>query len=44
MEILTAEIIKNQMIGTTNGHMAEIPNIPIIYSTFQVFKELQEKK
>lgn len=37
MEKLTAEIIKNQMIGQTSGHMANIPNSPVVFSMFEVF-------
>jgi len=38
MDKLTAEIIKNQMIGQTDGHMAAIPNNPILFSIFEVYK------
>lgn len=37
MDRLTAEIIKNQMIGQTSGHMASIPNSPVVFSMFEVF-------
>ena len=37
MDKLTAEIIKNQMIGQTGGHMANIPNSPVVFSMFEVF-------
>jgi len=40
MEKLTAEIIKDQMIGQTAGHMAHIPNSPIIFSIFEVYYKL----
>ena len=38
MERLTAEIIREAMIGMTSGHMAAIPNSPVIYSMFDVYK------
>lgn len=34
MDKLTAEIIKNQMIGQTSGHMANIPNSPVVFGNF----------
>ena len=37
MDKLTAEIIKTQMIGQTSGHMANIPNSPVIFSMFETF-------
>lgn len=37
MDKLTAEIIKTQMIGQTSGHMASIPNSPVIFSMFETF-------
>jgi len=37
MDKLTAEIIQNQMIGQTSGHMAAIPNTPILYSLFETY-------
>lgn len=37
MEKLTAEIIKEQLIGETSGHMANIPNSPLFYSLFSVY-------
>lgn len=37
MDKLTAEIIKAQMIGQTSGHMANIPNSPVIFSMFETF-------
>ena len=37
MEKLTAEIIKDQMIGETNGQMASVPNNPIIFSMFSTY-------
>jgi hypothetical protein len=37
MEKLTAEIIKDQLIGETNGHMATVPNNPIIFSLYSVW-------
>ena len=39
MDKLTAEIIKNQMIGETSGHMANIPNNPILFSLYKVYFE-----
>ena len=42
MEKLTAEIIKDQLIGETSGHMANIPNNPLFYSMFSVY--LRENK
>jgi hypothetical protein len=44
MERLTAEIIKNQMIGQTAGHMASIPNNPILFSMFEVFCNVSMQK
>lgn len=38
MDKLTAEIIKEQMIGETAGHMASIPNNPILFSIFNAYK------
>ena len=40
MDKLTAEMIKTQMIGETNGHMANIPNSPVIFSMFQTFHNI----
>lgn len=37
MEKLTAEIIKEQLIGETFGHMATIPNNPLFYTLFCVY-------
>lgn len=37
MDKLTAVIIKDQMIGETNGHMASIPNSPLLFSIFQSY-------
>ena len=37
MDKLTAKIIQEQMIGQTNGHMAAIPNNPIMFSMFEVY-------
>jgi len=44
MEKLTAEIIKEQMIGQTSGHLAHIPNSPIIFSMFEVYYKLQDDR
>ena len=37
MEKLTAEIIKEQLVGESSGHMANIPNNPLFYSMFRVY-------
>lgn len=37
MDKLTSEIIKNQMIGQTSGHMSNIPNSPVVFSMFETF-------
>lgn len=44
MDKLTAEIIKNQMIGQTAGHMANIPNSPVVFSMFEVFYNIVRTK
>ena len=44
MDRLTAEIIKNQMIGQTAGHMADIPNSPVVFSMFEVFCNISRTK
>ena len=40
MDKFTAEIIKNQMIGETAGHMASIPNSPVVFSMFNTFYQM----
>ena len=37
MDKLTAEIIKEQLVGETSGHMDNIPNNPLFYSLFSVY-------
>lgn len=44
MDKLTAEIIKNQMIGQTAGHMSNIPNSPVVFSMFEVFYNIARTK
>lgn len=39
MDKLTAIIIKEQMIGETSGHMAFIPNSPVLFSIYQVYQQ-----
>lgn len=34
MERKTALMIKEQIMGTTTGHMANVPNSPILWSIF----------
>jgi len=43
MDKLAAEIIKEAMIGETNGHMAAVPNSPIIFSMFRVYSVEQSQ-
>ena len=38
MDKLTVEIIKEQIIGETNGHMGSMPNSPILYSIFESYR------
>lgn len=43
MEKLTAELIRESMIGSTSGHMASIPNSPIIFGLFSVYERQSGK-
>ena len=41
MERLTFEIIKNQIIGQSSGHMAAIPNNPLLFSMIEQYGILE---
>jgi hypothetical protein len=43
MEILTAEIIKNQLIGQYSGHMSAIPNNPFIFGMVEAYMRLNNE-
>lgn len=44
MDKLTINIIKQEFVGTTNGHMAQIPNNPRLFSLLEAYKETKNKK